>query len=51
MKIVTVVGARPQFIKAAVVSRLLRERPGVDQGLWARVARGPWPPALMPPPH
>ena len=24
MKIVTVVGARPQFIKAAVVSRLLR---------------------------
>lgn len=26
MKIVTVVGARPQFIKAAVVSRVLRER-------------------------
>lgn len=26
MKIVTVVGARPQFVKAAVVSRLLRER-------------------------
>lgn len=25
MKIVTVVGARPQFIKAAVVSRLLRK--------------------------
>lgn len=24
MKIVTVVGARPQFIKAAVVSRILR---------------------------
>ena len=26
MKIVTVVGARPQFIKAAVVSRLLRQQ-------------------------
>lgn len=26
MKIVTVVGARPQFVKAAVVSRVLRER-------------------------
>ena len=25
MKIVTVVGARPQFIKAAVVSRMLRK--------------------------
>lgn len=25
MKIVTVVGARPQFIKAAVVSRILRQ--------------------------
>lgn len=27
MKIVSVVGARPQFIKAAVVSRVLRQRP------------------------
>lgn len=26
MKIVTVVGARPQFIKAAVVSKILREK-------------------------
>lgn len=26
MKIVTVIGARPQFIKAAVVNRKLRER-------------------------
>ena len=26
MKILTVVGARPQFIKAAVVSRLLRQQ-------------------------
>ena len=26
MKIVTVVGARPQFIKAAAVSRVLREK-------------------------
>ncbi len=31
MKIVTVVGARPQFIKAAVVSRKLREREGVQE--------------------
>jgi UDP-GlcNAc3NAcA epimerase len=28
MHVVTVVGARPQFIKAAVVSRVLRSRPG-----------------------
>lgn len=31
MKIVTVIGARPQFIKAAVVSRKLREREGVQE--------------------
>lgn len=31
MKIVTVVGARPQFIKAAAVSRILRARPGVQE--------------------
>jgi UDP-GlcNAc3NAcA epimerase len=33
MKIATVIGARPQFIKAAVVSRLLRSRPGVREVL------------------
>lgn len=33
MKIVTVIGARPQFIKAAVVSRLLQEQPGVEEVL------------------
>jgi len=32
MRVVTVVGARPQFIKAAVVSRILRQRPGVERG-------------------
>src|SRR5471032_1819944 len=31
MKIVTVIGARPQFIKAAVVSRWLRETPGCTE--------------------
>jgi UDP-GlcNAc3NAcA epimerase len=33
VKILTVVGARPQFIKAAAVSRVLRERPGVEEVL------------------
>ena len=32
-KIVTVVGARPQFIKLAVVSRALRRQPGVQEAL------------------
>lgn len=31
MKIATIIGARPQFIKAAVVSRKLRERGGVQE--------------------
>ncbi|MCI0642114.1 MAG: UDP-N-acetylglucosamine 2-epimerase (non-hydrolyzing) [Gemmataceae bacterium] len=31
MKIVTVIGARPQFIKAAVVSRLLKKQSGVEE--------------------
>jgi UDP-GlcNAc3NAcA epimerase len=31
MKIVTVVGARPQFIKAAVVSRVIQKRNGIDE--------------------
>ncbi len=31
MKIATVVGARPQFIKAAVVSRALRSSPGMEE--------------------
>jgi len=31
MKIVTVVGARPQFIKAAVLSRLFRQAPGFEE--------------------
>ncbi len=33
MRIATVVGARPQFIKAAAVSRVLRARPGVEEVL------------------
>ena len=33
MKVLTVVGARPQFIKAAAVSRVLRGRPGVTEVL------------------
>src|SRR4051812_4359441 len=33
MKILTVIGARPQFIKAAVVTRLLQARPGVEEVL------------------
>src|SRR2546426_507442 len=31
MKIVTVVGARPQFIKAAVVSRVIQKRNGIQE--------------------
>jgi UDP-GlcNAc3NAcA epimerase len=31
MKVVTIIGARPQFIKAAVVSRKFRERDGVRE--------------------
>jgi len=33
MHVMTIVGARPQFIKAAVVSRALRGRPGVRESL------------------
>ena len=33
MKLVTVVGARPQFIKAAPVGRALRALPGVQEVL------------------
>jgi UDP-GlcNAc3NAcA epimerase len=33
MHILTVVGARPQFIKAAVVSRVIRNRPGMRESI------------------
>lgn len=33
MKILTVIGARPQFIKAAAVSRVIRKLPNVDEVL------------------
>ena len=31
MKVVTVIGARPQFIKAAVISRVITNTPGVEE--------------------
>lgn len=33
MKILTVVGARPQFIKSAMVSRVFKERDGLTEFL------------------
>ena len=33
MKVVTVIGARPQFVKAAVVSGALRRNEGVEEYL------------------
>ena len=31
MKIITIIGARPQFVKAAVVSRVLAVAEGVEE--------------------
>ena len=31
MKIVTVIGARPQFVKSAVVSRVIAKTPGIEE--------------------
>ena len=31
MKVLTVIGARPQFIKAAVVSRAIQETPNIEE--------------------
>ena len=33
MKVVSIVGARPQFVKAAAVSRAIAERPGIEEVL------------------
>jgi len=33
MKLITIVGARPQFIKAATLSRELRQHPGIEERL------------------
>jgi UDP-GlcNAc3NAcA epimerase len=33
MRILTVIGARPQFVKAAVVSRAIQKRPGISEVL------------------